>query len=125
MLIYTSHYFKNFDSKKYYTVQISSATLPNKKPDVELDILYPPDDLRLKYKKSVIKWHEYSDAYNDFLKTIDLEQLKSKLYSIQEEAQKQDKDILFVCWESNKDFCHRSLISQFIKEKFNIDSNEI
>lgn len=125
MLIYTSHYFKDFDNEKYYTVQISSAALPNKKPDTELDMLYPPDDLRLRYKKSEIKWDAYAKAYSEFLDTLDVNLLKEKIEQIYEAAQSQKKEVVLVCWESDQNFCHRSLISAFIQKHLGIESKEI
>lgn len=125
MIIYTSHYFKNYDKEKYYTVQISEATLPNKKPDKELKILYPPDDLRLKYKSGTIKKEEFLKKYKEFLDNIDVEKLKISIKEIIENANNNNKQVLLLCWEQDKNTCHRCIISEFVQKNLDIICMEL
>lgn len=125
MIIYTSHFFKNFDETKYQIVQISQAIPTNKPTDYKLECLYPPDDLRLKYKNGTIKFDEFAKEYSAYLETVDIHLLKSKIEELFQRAQQNNKFLVLTCWETQKTSCHRCIIEKFLLEKLDIVCMEL
>lgn len=82
--------------------------------------LAPSELLLSKYKDNSIDWHQYremfiEESYTNVMFIDALEQIIEL---------SKTQDICLICYEKNDLECHRSLIREILKQKYNIDSKE-
>ena len=82
--------------------------------------LAPSELLLSKYKDNSIDWHQYremfiEESYTNVMFIDALEQIIELCKT---------QDICLICYEKNDLECHRSLIREILKQKYNIDSKE-
>lgn len=82
--------------------------------------LAPSELLLSKYKDNSIDWHQYremfiEESYTNVMFIDALEQIIEL---------NKTQDICLICYEKNDLECHRSLIREILKQKYNIDSKE-
>ncbi len=109
MKIYTS-YFNNPQVKDFDGVKISIArykprfSLPYK-IDGKIEELMPTKFLLLQYKNKEIDFEVYKDGYID-----QLHDLKNRIIG---KILSYDKDLVLLCYEKDKNECHRGIFSDW------------
>ena len=113
-MIYTS-YFANWRKfpagfDQYSIARFSPVGFKGK----SLLELSPSQEILSKYKNKKISNEEYEKLYIDQLKSIDVLSILNKL-----------GNSILLCYEKKEDFCHRHILSKYVKEKFNISIIEL
>lgn len=113
--IYTSYYAKayQFPDDKYTCIIISAYT-PNGINMKQYKKLAPSWDILQEYKNNGGNIEKYKNRYyNEILNLLDVDDVVEELASIS-----QGKDVVLICYEGikNNDFCHRHLVSQWLRE---------
>lgn len=113
-MIYTSYFsnWRNFP-KNFKTVSISRFNQKWIKVDYHETKLAPSADLLLKYKNNEISEEEYDLIYLEELKKLNPNEI----------AKEYDNSI-FLCYEKKGEFCHRNILSNWLKEN-NIKIEEL
>lgn len=114
----TSYFFSPKLNENDKLVSISGLFPPwfkKKYPNMRsYDPLKPPKKLVFDYKDGLIPEEEYVRVYNEILSKLDPE----RVYNIL-------KDSILLCWETPDKFCHRKLVAEWIKEKLEIEVEEL
>jgi uncharacterized protein YeaO (DUF488 family) len=115
MKIYTSYFAKTyqFPDDKYTCIAISVG-VPKAINIKSYKKLAPLWDIAQEYKNNGGDIERYkSRYYNEVLNQLDADDVVKELASIS-----QDKDVVLICYEGikNNDFCHRHLVSQWLRE---------
>ena len=107
-MILTS-YFANWRKFPGNRKKISISRITPKwfKSDIEAKELAPSSKLLKEYKEGIVSEEEYERRY--------FEETLSKLDPVS--IYNKYKDGIFLCYESSEDFCHRQLVSKWLKEK--------
>lgn len=119
MKLYTSY----FSNEKKIPMEIKRVSISRFSPkwikcDSYLPVA-PPADLLLAYKKGEIGEKKYTEIYNKYLDSLDSSTIIKHLKQLSG-----GKDIVFLCYETSGDFCHRHLFLNWLK-KFCDESIEI
>lgn len=78
--------------------------------------LAPKKEWFFKWKKGEINNEKFVELYKKtVLEKIDFEELLEKI----------GDDAVFLCYEKPEDFCHRHILADYLKEKFDITVEEI
>ena len=77
--------------------------------------LAPPAWLLKRYKQDGDKARYIDDYYNSILINLDAKQVYEEL----------GEDAVLLCWESSEKFCHRHIVSSWLKHKLDIDVEEM
>lgn len=113
MVIYTS-YFGNIKNLPRNLTKISIARFSDKFPDIpRYEPLMPSKGLLYKIKNGIIKEFQYVRSFNAQLANLDLDQVMADLTEIAGE-----NDVVLLCYESPTDFCHRHLVSKWLRDEF-------
>lgn len=131
--IYTSYYTKaaKLDEDDFVFVQISLSS-PKWFPHnlVKFLSLAPTWDLLNSYKSGEIEFEEqYDKKYYEILNSLDKNKIIVKLNWLKE---KTNKNIVLLCWEKDRNECHRSLLANWLdigvieydEKDFNRKNNE-
>ena len=113
--IYTSYYSKaaKLNENDFVFIQISLSS-PKWFPHnlVKFLSLAPTWDLLNSYKDGEIKSEEqYDKKYYEILNSLNKEEVIKKLNWIKE---KTNKNVVLLCWEKDKNECHRSLLANWL-----------
>ncbi len=115
--IYTGYFAQ---LKKYEDAGLTPISISRWSPKwykgEECNILAPSSDLLTRYKNGQADDKQYIREYVTGLFTIDLKRLMEDL--------SKDRDIVLLCYEKNEDFCHRHLLSEFLRKKYGMTVNE-
>lgn len=84
-------------------------------------LLAPPRDLLHMYKNNQISQEQYTQIYTKHL-DAHVDQIYDVLKCFIELHP--NKDIIFLCWEGPKTFCHRHLAADYLNAKFNLNIKE-
>jgi len=104
-MIYTSNYARKGEEKNAIAI---SRMPPDYYTGQHLDALAPSWDILGPYKKGIIDKAEYASAYLAELKLRNVDPLMI--------TQLPDETFL-LCYESPTDFCHRHILTKWIKEE--------
>ena len=85
-----------------------------------LSILAPPDSLLAQYKNGAMTKVEMLNKYKEHLNTISISET---ILSLVDEVL-QGKDVFLICYEKEVFDCHRSVLAQYISDKYNIPWKE-
>ena len=77
--------------------------------------LAPPKKLVYDYKGGKITKEIYTEQYNKQLEKLDPKKVYKDL----------GENAILLCWEATGKFCHRHLVSIWLKEKLNIEVEEL
>ena len=114
-MILTSYFanWRNFPGNRK-KISISRITPKWFKADIEAKELAPSSKLLKEYKEGNVSDEEYEERYfNETLSKLDPLSIYKKY-----------KDGIFLCYESSEDFCHRQLVSKWLKEN-NLEAQEL
>jgi uncharacterized protein YeaO (DUF488 family) len=114
-MIYTS-YFANHRKHSKFRKKVSISLYPPKwfKADIQANELVPSKKLLLDYKNNLINNIEYEKIYREeTLSKLDPEEIYSKY-----------NECIFLCYERSNEFCHRQIVSAWLKEN-GFDSKEL
>lgn len=115
MKIYTSYFAKayQFPDDKYTCIAISVG-IPKAIDVKSYKKLAPLWDIVQEYKNNGGDIERYKNRYyNEVLNQLNADDVVKELTSIS-----QGKDVVLICYEGikNNDFCHRHLVSQWLRE---------
>lgn len=82
----------------------------------------PSEDILRDYKSGKIDEIEYEFRYRLQLQNRDV---LSDLKFIENKISSNYKGVVLCCYEKSDSFCHRHILASYIKEKFNIDIQEV
>ena len=121
MAVYTSYYAKAKDlsENNYLFIRIStSAPKWWKKPLLNMPELYPGWELVDGVKRGIIDEEEYTKKYIEALNKLDRPTIIEKIYlaAINSSSipERQNRDIILLCYETPDKFCHRHVLADWI-----------
>lgn len=82
--------------------------------------LAPSELILSKYKDGSIDWKQYREMFIEHANTNTM--FQDALEQVKELNETQD--VCLICYEKNDLECHRSIIREILKQKYNIDSEE-
>ena len=111
-MIYTGYFAK---TKKYREVGLVPISIAGKAPSFYNGFQYkklaPSFNLICAYKSGEISPDEYIPRYYDeILNHYTWEEIEKDLYTLSE-----GKDVVLLCYETPKDFCHRQVVAEFAR----------
>lgn len=127
----TSYYAKfsrlSKEEKDRYIPVLISTSLPKWFLDreeyyMEYKLLAPSSDNVFKLKNNKMSQEDFTNAYIDKLKGLDLEQILEDLYDYEGIM---DTEIVLLCYEKSTDFCHRHILREYLNENFNTNITEL
>lgn len=127
----TSYYAKfsrlSKEEKSRYIPVLISTSLPKWFLDreeyyMEYKLLTPSSDNVFKLKNNNMSQEDFTNAYIDKLKGLDLEQILEDLYDYEGIM---DTEIVLLCYEKSTDFCHRHILREYLNENFNTNITEL
>lgn len=127
----TSYYAKfsrlSKEEKDRYIPVLISTSLPKWFLDreeyyMEYKLLAPSSDNVFKLKNNKMSQEDFTNAYIDKLKGLDLEQILEDLYDYEGIM---DTEIVLLCYEKSIDFCHRHILREYLNENFNTNITEL
>lgn len=127
----TSYYAKfsrlSKEEKNRYMPVLISTSLPKwfldrEKYYMEYKLLAPSSDNVFKLKNNKMSQEDFTNAYTDKLKGLDLEQILEDLYDYEGIT---DTEIVLLCYEKSTDFCHRHILREYLNENFNTNITEL
>lgn len=127
----TSYYAKfsrlSKEEKNRYMPVLISTSLPKWFLDreeyyMEYKLLAPSSDNVFKLKNNKMSQEDFTNAYTDKLKGLDLEQILEDLYDYEGIT---DTEIVLLCYEKSTDFCHRHILREYLNENFNTNITEL
>lgn len=82
--------------------------------------LAPSELILSKYKDGSINWKQYREMF------IEHANINTMFQDALEQVKELNKtqDVCLICYEKNDLECHRSIIREILKQKYNIDSEE-
>lgn len=112
-MIYTGYFAK---TKKYKEAGLVPISIAGKAPafydGLQYKKLAPSFNLVYTYKSGSITPEEYIPRYYDeILKHYSWEEIEKDLYTLSE-----GKDVVLLCYETPKDFCHRQVVAEFARK---------
>jgi uncharacterized protein YeaO (DUF488 family) len=127
----TSYYAKfsrlSKEEKSRYIPVLISTSLPKWFLDreeyyMEYKLLAPSSNNVFKLKNNKMSQEDFTNAYTDKLKGLDLEQILEDLYDYEGIT---DTEIVLLCYEKSTDFCHRHILREYLNENFNTNITEL
>lgn len=127
----TSYYAKfsrlSKEEKNRYMPVLISTSLPKWFLDkeeyyMEYKLLAPSSDNVFKLKNNKMSQEDFTNAYTDKLKGLDLEKILEDLYDYEGIT---DTEIVLLCYEKSTDFCHRHILREYLNENFNTNITEL
>lgn len=127
----TSYYAKfsrlSKEEKSRYIPVLISTSLPKWFLDreeyyMEYKLLAPSNNNVFKLKNNKMSQEDFTNAYTDKLKGLDLEQILEDLYDYEGIT---DTEIVLLCYEKSTDFCHRHILCEYLNENFNTNITEL
>lgn len=119
MKIYTS-YFANLKNISKDIVPVSiSGRAPEFYKGIEYRKLAPKYNFFIEYKKNQDESYYVSHYYEEVLNKLECRNVISELSSLSN-----GKDIVLLCYENSRSFCHRFLVSEWFS-KNGINCSEI
>lgn len=102
--------FAKYPDIKYFLDKLVSC-------DYIHDVNFAPEEKTLKdYKTKQINWNEYVEQFN---KTMHDRNIRD--YIVDKHTGLKNKNVCLLCSEAKHHECHRSLVSQYFKDIFNVD----
>ena len=122
MKIYTSFYGNRYLSKDAFTVQVATSRPKGMIVDCVWARVFPDYKTMVEpIKKGQLSQNTYKMLYDEKLKNIGSENILSDLKGIGRLAQ--GRDLYLLCYCAAESFCHRKLLTDWIKE--NISDKDI
>ena len=110
-MIYTSYFAK----LKYLPKDIVPISICGKSPEwykgIQYKVLAPKYKFFMEWKKNKDNDYYIEHFQKEVLDTLEVETVINRLYELSE-----GKDICLLCYEKPNDFCHRHLVSNWLKE---------
>ena len=110
-MIYTSYFAK----LKYLPKDIVPISICGKSPEwykgIQYKVLAPKYKFFMEWKKNKDNDYYIEHFQKKVLDTLEVETVINRLYELSE-----GKDICLLCYEKPNDFCHRHLVSNWLKE---------
>lgn len=120
-------YFANFrklDKNKYIAVSIARITPVGF--DIKVEEFAPEKSTLFNYKNGKINEEQYTKEYMEQLDELfDDGSMVNTLSRLNNLEKRYNKEVVLVCYEGKGKFCHRHILSKYIKEKFDLDIREI
>ena len=120
-------YFANFrklDKNKYIAVSIARITPVGF--DIKVEEFAPEKSTLFNYKNGKINEEQYTKEYTEQLDELfDDGSMVNTLSYLNNLEKEFNKEIVLLCYEGKGKFCHRHILSKYIKEKFDLDIREI
>ena len=88
--------------------------LPKWYSGVHFDMVAPEPSILKNYKDGIFTEEDYEILYKEQLNKLNFQ--KDFLLPLKNILDKDNKDVVFLCYEKNGDFCHRHIFSQWINE---------
>lgn len=112
-MIYTGYFAK---TKKYMEAGLVPISIAGKAPvfyeGIQYKKLAPSFNLVYSYKSGEITSEEYIPLYyKEVLNRYTVLEIQSDLSSLSE-----GKDVVLLCYETPKDFCHRQVVSEWFRQ---------
>lgn len=126
-MLYTTYIsnMKNLPEGKYILVtrwRPKSLDLSKFDDAVWEPILSPSDNLLASYKNGTMTKVEMLDKYREYLSSSLA--VRETLLKIVEKIKKEEKDVFLICYEKEAFECHRSILAQYISDKYDISWQE-
>ncbi len=102
---------KNLDLSKYYPVFVARHWPRGKPLFASMPDLAPTSELLSLYKQDKINIEEYIKIYNTQLEELDVIDIVTRLHKYN-----CDRYVVLVCYEPPNKFCHRHLISAWLRK---------
>lgn len=127
----TSYYAKfsrlpKEEKNRYMPILISTSLpkwfLDKEEYYMEYKLLAPSSDSVFKLKNNKMSQEDFTNAYTDKLKGLDLEKILEDLYDYEGIT---DTEIVLLCYEKSTDFCHRHILREYLNENFNTNITEL
>ena len=110
-MIYTSYFAK----LKSLPENIIPISICGKAPDwyngLQYKVLAPKYKFFMEWKKNKDNDYYIEHFQKEVLDTLEVENVINRLYELSE-----GKDVCLLCYEKPNDFCHRHLVSNWLKE---------
>lgn len=118
-MIYTGYYSK---VKKYQEAGLKAISISVTEPmsikvDGKIPELAPNQDLFKRYKIGNIDEMEYTSIYMDQLDAIGIRDILLKIHQYGD-------DVILLCWEAPKRFCHRHILANYISRNSKLEVKE-
>lgn len=121
MKIFTSYYGRVKDLPKNVFCVSISLSMPKDISIPRIFPLMPSWDILNEYKRTGDKVR-YTERYEkEILSKFSVERLVEYLNNLSKKHE--DKDICLLCYEKSSDFCHRHIVSKWLRDK-GIDCKE-
>ena len=115
-MIYTSNYnnINKYNKDRFILVSIS-RTQPKNFNGLLWHELMPSNRLLNEFKSNKINWNEYKMRYNrEVLDNLNPIEISQYLFAISQRYDK--KDIVLLCYCSDYEHCHRSIVSRYLNK---------
>ena len=89
---------------------------------IEYKTLAPSRNNVFNRKNDYISQADFTNAYLDTLKGLDMEQILEDIYDLEGIT---DSEVIFLCYEKSDDFCHRHILREYLNENFNTNITEL
>ena len=112
-MIYTGYFaqLKKYQEAGLTPVSIARIT-PNWYEGYVLPELAPSKSLLYSYKAGQVTEEEYKEEYSVYLSlNVPWKQVLAKL-----RVYGQKQDVILLCYEKSKDFCHRHILAEYLRE---------
>ena len=118
-MIYTGYYskLKTYREAGLKTVSISRSEPKSIVVDGKIPELAPNQELYERYKAGNISEMEYTSIYLDQLDALGIRDILLKIHQYGD-------DVVLLCWEAPKNFCHRHILAYYINKKTKLEIKE-
>ena len=113
--IYTSYYANSPKIRKKHLAVAISSTLPNwldTKDWYWFSLLAPEPTILSKYKSGEMDWIEFRRLYLNQLSRYNRQRILNEV--IEAALDSKVSTIVFYCYEKDVQYCHRSLLAQYL-----------
>ena len=115
--VYVSYWGSRNVPENAVLVQISTSAPDDVEVDVEFTPLFPDYNTMVKpHKEGKIDDKGYAERYNESVLQPDKEYILNQLNEVIEDARKEGRDVVLMCYERPGEFCHRYLVNNFLNE---------
>lgn len=116
--------FKKLDKEDYVGVSIALYTPDNIMVRI-LDFA-PSKNLLMRYKQGLVNEEQYTKEYTEQLDELfDDGSMVNHISFLKHLEKSEQKEVVLLCYEGKGKFCHRHILVDFLKEKFNMIISEI
>lgn len=116
--------FKKLDKEDYVGVSIALYTPDNIMVRI-LDFA-PSKNLLMRYKQGLVNEEQYTKEYTEQLDELfDDGSMVNHISFLKRLEKSEQKEVVLLCYEGKGKFCHRHILADFLKEKFNMIISEI